>query len=299
MFERLTKTLRRRFLTAGDIEKAVETGVRNALATSVARPGESGLEADIAAQVRQGIQEAIASTPLRIDVADVFHQMQRPPASKEMRHFLQWEYRFSELLGERARRAARDTYDYVAEHMPHALFTLDQFEVIEARKADVDPSGNIVDLGVYKGGSTRALARIFPKHTIHGFDSFEGLPEAWSHAPKGAFGEIKGALPNMPENVKLYKGWFDATLPSWAAANNDKSISILRVDCDIYSSTKTIFDELGHLLRPGSWICFDELIGYYGFREHEHKAFHEFLAKHPFKVDFVAYGLTYALCRLG
>lgn len=279
MFERFTKALRRRFPTAADIEKAVATGVQNAIAQNPA-----GLRGD--------------DKPLRIDVADVFRQMQRPPASKELRHFLQWEYRLSELIMERARRAARDTYDYVEEYMPNALFTLDQFEVIDGRKAEVDPAGNIVDLGVYKGGSTRALARIFPNHTIHGFDSFEGLPEAWSHAPKGAFGEIKGALPDMPENVKLYKGWFDDTLPGWVADNGDKHISILRVDCDIYSSTKTIFEELGHLLRPGSWICFDELIGYYGFREHEHKAFHEFLSRCPFKVDFVAYGLTYALCRL-
>ena len=82
------------------------------------------------------------------------------------------------------------------------------YDIPEASQID----GN---LGVYKGDSARAIAGIFPDHTIHGFDSFEGLPEDWSHVLKGAFGDIKGILPDMPKNVILYKGWFENTLPDW------------------------------------------------------------------------------------
>jgi len=77
-----------------------------------------------------------------------------------------------------------------------------------------------------------------------------------------------------------------------------KKIALLRVDCDIYSSTKTIFDCIGHYLEPGSWICFDELIGYYGWQDHEYKAFSEFLDKRRMKCDYIAYGLTYTIVRL-
>ncbi|GAA6622679.1 hypothetical protein NUACC26_085030 [Scytonema sp. NUACC26] len=51
---------------------------------------------------------------------------------------------------------------------------------------------------------------------------------------------------------------------------------MLHVDCDLYSSTKTIFRYLGEKLTEGSIIVFDELIEYPGFEEHELKAFYEF-----------------------
>lgn len=249
--------------------------------------------------VREELKAVFAETRLKLDIGDMVAQIGQSPTSLAIREYLDAEYRFVETIRERSRRAARDTYDFIDKEMRHALWQKDQFRVLEARKDEISPTADtlIVDLGVFKGGSTRALARIFPKHTIHGFDSFEGLPEDWSHSMKGAFGGLKG-LPEMPANVRLYKGWFDDTLPVWAIDHEGGIISLLRVDCDLYSSTKTIFDTLGHMLRKGSWICFDELIGYYGWQEHEHKAFMEFIAKTDFKYEYVAFGLTYTIARL-
>ena len=51
---------------------------------------------------------------------------------------------------------------------------------------------------------------------------------------------------------------------------------MLHIDCDLYSSTKTVFSYLGARLTKGSIIIFDELIGYPGFEEYELKAFYEF-----------------------
>ena len=204
-----------------------------------------------------------------------------------------------ELLSERNRRAAASTFDFVDAEMPEALFSVNQFDVISSKAAEMmELDGQILDLGVYKGGSTRALARIFPDRVIHGFDSFEGLPGDWAHVLKGDFGDIKGVLPDMPDNVKLYKGWFDDTLPLWLEGHRDRPISILRVDCDIYSSTVTIFEVLRDLIVPGTWIVFDELIGYRGWEHHEHKAFQEFLARTGHTVHYVAHGLTYTIARL-
>lgn len=114
----------------------------------------------------------------------------------------------------------------------------------------------------------------------------------------GSFGDPHGASPDVPSNVRLYKGWFNETLGPWAREHDDQPIMLLRVDCDIYSSTKTIFDELGHLIRPGTWILFDELIGYHGWQEHEYRAFREFLETTDIDVTWVAHGLTYVLVRL-
>lgn len=242
-------------------------------------------------------KSAATRPPVKIDILSAVADLSSAQGSGRLQQFYQWNHRFVASIAERNRRAAADTYDFVYEAMPRAMFRANQMEIVEAKAADIMKlGGTILDLGVYKGGSTRSLARIFPDQTIHGFDSFEGLPEDWSHVLKGAFGEIKGALPDMPDNVRLYKGWFEDTLPEWFKVHGDKPISLLRVDCDIYSSTKTIFDAVGSQVKSGTWILFDELIGYHGWRQHEHKAFEEFRATRPdIDFEYVAFGLTYAM----
>lgn len=211
----------------------------------------------------------------------------------------QEQLRWFANLAERNRRTAVSTHDFVDATMPSALFKLDQFAVLRSKRdAITSLNGQILDLGVYKGESTRGLAEVFPDVTIHGFDSFEGLPGDWSIALAGHFGDVAGVLPDVPANVLLHKGWFSETLPPWSLKYAGHAISLLRVDCDIYSSTKEAFDVLGPMLRPGSWILFDELIGYQGWQDHEYRAFEEFLHESGLGCEYVAYGLTYVLVRL-
>lgn len=235
---------------------------------------------------------------VRLDIVDSLRELGSGPANAQLRHFFLWNHRWAAMLGERNRRTAAETWDFVDE-LGKPAFVLDQFEVIESKREEITSTpGHILDLGVYKGASTRALARIFPEHPIHGFDSFEGLPDDWSHVLSGAFGDVGGESPDVPANVSLYKGWFDQTLGPWAKEHGDQPIMLMRVDCDIYSSTRTIFDELGHLIGSGTWVLFDELIGYRGWQDHEYRAFREFLERKPFEVEWVAHGLTYVLVRL-
>lgn len=236
------------------------------------------------------------SEGIRIDVKNLVRDLASGPLNAELQAFFIKNHRFVAMLAEKNRRAAIETYDFVDKEMPHAQFVQNQMSVIQSRRVEIMRlNGSILDLGVYKGSSTRTLAQIFPDHVIHGFDSFEGLPEDWAGSLKGSFGEVKGVLPDMPDNVRLYKGWFDNTLPSWFEANKSVPVSLLRVDCDLYSSTKTIFDVLGSLIQSGTWIVFDELIGYRGWRDHEYKAFMEFKKNTGIEFEYVSFGLTYVL----
>ena len=237
--------------------------------------------------------------PVRIDVLDVVKQLSSSPGNQALIHFFTWNHRWISQLSERNHRAAVSMYDFIDDEMSEALFTVNQFEVIRSKRDEMmELGGQILDLGVYKGGSTRALAKTFPESHIHGFDSFEGLPEDWAHVVKGSFGDIAGVLPDMPANVTLYKGWFDETLPVWIKDHGETPISILRVDCDIYSSTKTIFDVLEPVIQAGTWIVFDELIGLRGWEQHEYKAFMEFIERTGFNYEYIAYGLSYTIVRL-
>lgn len=156
--------------------------------------------------------------------------------------------------------------------------------VLAKRPFDMVPArGVMVECGVFTGRSITKIANAYPNRKIYGLDSFEGLPEAWArpdiHFEKGAFSLAGGALPPVPGNVQLIAGWFDATLPVLAAdlAARGEKVALLHVDCDLYSSTKTVFDTLGPLLDDRCVIVFDELLNYPTYEQHEVKAFHEFL----------------------
>jgi hypothetical protein len=118
--------------------------------------------------------------------------------------------------------------------------------------------------------------------------SLEGLPENWfGDFTKGRF-HTEGKLPQVRPNVTLHKGWFDQTLPDFVA-DHPGPIAFLHVDCDLYSSTKTIFQFLGDRLVPGTVILFDEYFNYPGWRDHEHRAFTELVEERGLKCRWLAY----------
>lgn len=138
--------------------------------------------------------------------------------------------------------------------------------------------GNILEFGVYVGTSINLIAQHRPQVPIYGFDSFEGLPDAWIPGfPKGYF-NMDGKLPPVAPNVVLVKGWFDETLPPFVQ-QHPEPVSYLHIDCDMYESTKTVFQNLAPRIVPGTVIVFDELVNYPGYQDHELKAFYEFLVE--------------------
>jgi len=100
---------------------------------------------------------------------------------------------------------------------------------------------------------------------------------------------MQGRLPNVRANVELHPGWFDVTVPQFAADYPGTPIAFLHVDCDLYSSTKTIFKNLGDRLRAGSVIVFDEYFNYPEWREHEHRAFQELVDEYSLYYRYIAY----------
>jgi hypothetical protein len=53
---------------------------------------------------------------------------------------------------------------------------------------------------------------------------------------------MQGKFPDVRINVQLIKGWFNETLPKFTnLLESDDKIALLHIDCDIYSSTKTVF----------------------------------------------------------
>ena len=101
---------------------------------------------------------------------------------------------------------------------------------------NVSIDGHWMEFGVREGDTMGWLLDKRPNQVIHGFDSWEGLPEEWKTGGKDyAAGSMAVPMPEFPDNVHLHKGWFDQTLEPWMA-ENPGSVAYLHVDSDLYSS---------------------------------------------------------------
>jgi hypothetical protein len=198
---------------------------------------------------------------------------------------------------ERALRALQRSVDYIDRVMPDALGFDSQREVIDYSLRAVPIDGHFLEFGVFTGGTIRYIARR-SQRTIHGFDSFEGSPEAWSGFGLGGRSfDVKGRLPRVPHNVRLHKGLFEESLPQWLA-ENPGLVAFIHVDCNLYSSTKAILDLIAPRLVQGTVILFDEYFNYPNWEQHEFKAFQEFVSAHKVKYTYLAFARQQVAVRI-
>ncbi|MFH7023900.1 MAG: class I SAM-dependent methyltransferase [Heteroscytonema crispum UTEX LB 1556] len=190
------------------------------------------------------------------------------------------------------KNALESTARYVEENMMSAVSFSDLFSLLNFALSEAKLDGLVMEFGVAGASTTNFIAKNMMNKTVHGFDSFEGLPEFWvdnlgGRYEKGTF-DSKGKLPTVHENVQLHVGWFDKTLPEFVASHKE-DVSFVHIDCDLYSSTKTIFDILSDRINSGTIIAFNEYFNYPSWQQHEHKAFQEFVAKNNLKYEYIAY----------
>lgn len=182
----------------------------------------------------------------------------------------------------------RSSIDFVTRHRA-AMFS-DGFRLIDYALSLADVDGVVIELGVRHGTSIRHIAeRVGESMQVFGFDSFQGLPEAWGGLPRGAY-STDGKLPEVPANVELRAGWFEDTLPAFAA-REARPIRFMNVDCDLYSSTASAFTALGPKLVPGSVVVFDEYLANPGWETEEHRAWLEAVETFGIAFDYVAFSL--------
>lgn len=102
-------------------------------------------------------------------------------------------------------------------------------------------------------------------------DSFEGLPEmveqdeghggkGWMAASRAQFDDTVAnftaplGLTRLPDRLRVLEGWFNETLP---AAPID-AISFLRLDGDVYTSTRDALQALYDRVSPGGLVYLDD-----------------------------------------
>lgn len=195
-----------------------------------------------------------------------------------------------DLRQELQRIATRETADYVRRPMQGVQSVGSMRGVLDrAIDAAAIVDGLVLEFGVCSG---RTINHIAERRgwTVDGFDSFEGLPGRWRDGfDKGHF--RAASPPKVRANVRLHIGLFDRTLPAFLAHPDAgrRLVAFLHVDCDLYSSTRTIFDNLGNRIVAGTVIVFDEYFNYDGWQDGEFKAFQEFVAARGIRYEYLTY----------
>ncbi|WP_405677871.1 TylF/MycF family methyltransferase [Streptomyces sp. NBC_01511] len=161
--------------------------------------------------------------------------------------------------------------------------------------------GDIVECGVWRGGSMQACAKTLlslgeTDRDLHLFDTFEGMPPPTAEdlrrdgksaedllAAQGkdrpiwaiaSLEDVQAGFASVPypgERVHYVQGMVEDTVPQQAP----EQISILRLDTDWYASTKHELEFLYPRLASGGVLLIDD----YGYWQGSRQAVDEFLEK--------------------
>lgn len=139
-----------------------------------------------------------------------------------------------------------------------------------------DVPGDLVETGVWRGGASIFMRAVLMAHgdlarTVWVADSFQGLPRPDPERYPADRGDHLWQVPGLAisleqvkanfaryglldEQVRFLPGWFSDTLPS---APIDQ-VAVLRLDGDMYESTKVALDSLYPKLSVGGYVIVDD-----------------------------------------
>lgn len=116
------------------------------------------------------------------------------------------------------------------------------YNLVRAVEASRKATGDIAEVGVYRGGSAKIIAGVKGDRVLHLFDTFEGLPEPSgadaSHFRKGAYrppsrGDVEEYLREF-RGISFHVGFF----PDTAAPVKETNFSFVHLDVDLVESTR-------------------------------------------------------------
>lgn len=133
--------------------------------------------------------------------------------------------------------------------------------------------GDFAECGVYAGAEPIAMARAIMDsgasgRRVHLFDSFQGIPQPGPEDQEmiqcgNPAGDASCPMADVQKNVRAFgvpdelmvyhPGWFADTMPGGVT-----QLAILRLDGDLYESTKTALVHLYPLLSRGGWLIVDD-----------------------------------------
>ncbi len=160
----------------------------------------------------------------------------------------------------------------------HSMIGMERMRNIEAcldRVREEGISGDVAETGVWRGGAAvfmRGYLAVYDMNDrlVWAADSFEGLPRPTTVADQGfdysaanvpilavSLEEVRTLFERyglLDDGVRFLKGWFRDTLP----AAPIRALSLLRLDGDLYESTRDGLHGLYDKVVPGGFVLVDD-----------------------------------------
>ena len=142
---------------------------------------------------------------------------------------------------------------------------------------------DLLEFGVASGSSLKLWTQTntHPQSRFIGFDTFEGLPEAWDagvafRAPKGRFSQ-GGRIPEFDDDrVSFCKGLFQETLPTFLQGFVPRANLVVHHDSDLYSSTTYCLTRMNDVCTKGTVLIFDDFYA----SLHQFRAYEDYVASY-------------------
>jgi hypothetical protein len=115
--------------------------------------------------------------------------------------------------------AAASSAEYMVQRMMQGQNLVHSDALVQFALEQCTVDGLIMEFGVYQGASLRAIAQRVTQ-VVHGFDSFEGLPEDWTYFQKRGRFSQQGRAPKLEEsNVQNTPGLVRQVCAAFFAAS--------------------------------------------------------------------------------
>ena len=148
-----------------------------------------------------------------------------------------------------------------------------------------DVPGDLAEFGVYTGSITRYVRPRFPSRRYHAFDSFRGVPDNMVLALAQHSFDMGGVIPSLPPDTDVHAGWFADTVPAWRASFPGM-LALVYVDCDLYTSVRTVLYGISDRLSVGAILAFDDWYNFPNWQAHSARAAEEVMGKRLEPIGF-------------
>lgn len=148
-----------------------------------------------------------------------------------------------------------------SERNPETLLSPEQWSILQSAVLEVEGLiGEVVEVGVFRGGSAKLLCDSFPDQNVICIDTFEGLPGSLvagidGHSAGSFSCSLKEVAAFLPSNAKLVKMLYQ---PPDNDPLEGKSLKLLHIDVDLYESVKRAIEANWPRIVPGGLIVCDD-----------------------------------------
>jgi hypothetical protein len=186
-------------------------------------------------------------------------------------------------------RVVADLVSQVSRETEMLLSNLEAAQIYQTVRAVAAIPGELAEVGVYRGASSRIIREAEPRKSFHLFDTFAGLPKPSGEDAAFSEGLYQCSLQDVRQYLSRYQDlhFYPGRFPETATPVAHLRFSFVHLDVDLYESTLRSLEFFWPRLELGGAILSHD----YATSPGVHTAFQEF-----FKGKAPVFPLAHSQC---